>query len=282
MFGGESPPRLFDDTWEFDTSAPTAHTWRPLTTTGGITARRDFAMTYDSGNDRIVLFGGRDANGAYLQETWGFEYKSPPTPSVWTNLSPASSPSGRYAPAMVFDEVHGVSVLFGGRESPTTYPEDTWEYDYRANTWRQYNQTPHPGGRVEHMMAFDCKRGVTVLFGGENNVGTFGDTWEYNAETHNWTPRSSGDLTARIAPSMDYDWQGEVVVLVGGSLQTTYYPETWAYDGTAWTQLPLDPSHPIPRNEAWMAYDGIANRHVYFGGYRDGQVFNDTHEYRYS
>ncbi len=45
--------------------------------------------------------------------------------------------------------------------------------------------------------------------------------------------------------------------------------------------MPFDPGHPIPRNEAWMAYDGIANRHVFFGGY-NGQVRNDTHEYRYS
>jgi hypothetical protein len=72
---------------------------------------------------------------------------------------------------MVFD---GTQVLvFGGYGS--AYLGDTWSWD--GKRWKQI-QDIGPGLRALMAMAYDSTRSRSVLFGGNNQLGNFGDTWE--------------------------------------------------------------------------------------------------------
>jgi hypothetical protein len=72
---------------------------------------------------------------------------------------------------MVFD---GTKVLlFGGQGAG--YFGDTWGWD--GKHWTQIEDIG-PGPRMLPALAYDSDRGRSVLFGGSNQTGFLGDTWE--------------------------------------------------------------------------------------------------------
>lgn len=72
LFGGSpafpsAPGALLEDTWVFDGSS-----WQQRTPANHPTARAGHSLAYDPIRDRIVLFGGADANGART-DTWEWD-----------------------------------------------------------------------------------------------------------------------------------------------------------------------------------------------------------------
>ncbi len=74
-------------------ASPTA-SWKKINTTNEPSPRAAHAMAYDAANQKVVVFGGYDSTGAYLNETWTFDGKT------WTQENPTSSPPPRAAGAM--------------------------------------------------------------------------------------------------------------------------------------------------------------------------------------
>lgn len=115
--------------------------------------------------------------------------------------------------------------------------------------------------RVGSSMAYDRKRGVVILFGGDTGM----DTWAWNGQT--WDQLFPASFPpARSGASMAYDAANDEVVLFGG-IGTSGYPlsDTWLWDGTNW--LPANPSlSPSARTQASMTYDIAHQRIVLFGG----------------
>jgi hypothetical protein len=80
-----------------------------------------------------------------------------------------------------------------------------------------------------------------VLFGGDENDHSVGDTWAFNQ--HGWTelhPATSPAARAQFA--MAYDPALREIVLYGGctacgSLGFHIVQDTWAFDGTTWRQM---------------------------------------------
>lgn len=73
-----------------------------------------------------------------------------------------------------FDERRECLVLFGGKRPGPGYVGETFEHD--KGGWRQV-ATGGPSPRNSPTTAYDARRGVTVLFGGDDRRGAFGDTW---------------------------------------------------------------------------------------------------------
>ncbi len=144
------------------------------------------------------------------------------------------------------------------------------------------DRTPPPGQRTAHAMAYDSARGVTVLFGGDDDHSFNGDTWEWDGTT--WTQRSTTGPSPRWLHAMAYDSARGVTVLFGG-LESRPYPydrgDTWAWDGATWTQRST--TGPSPREGHAMAYDRARGVTVLFGGryYSSGSGFllGDTWEW---
>lgn len=123
-----------DDTWLYDTAT---NTWTEVSTTGTSGQLKWPGMVYDSTNERCILFGGQVGDNP-VDETMIYDAAS----ETWTNAGPSTSPSGRITPAMTFDSVNEVVVLFGGLGSGWVNLGDTWTYSYEDNVWTDMSTEP--------------------------------------------------------------------------------------------------------------------------------------------
>lgn len=136
-------------------------------------------------------------------------------------------------------------------------------------------------------MVFDHHRRRIVLFGGADESGVRGDTWEWDGRK--WIRVSVSGPEPRTFPVMTYDAVRRRVVLFGGNrvlfgrsaADNHYLNDTWEWDGRQWTELKV--VGPPPRSEAVMAFDDARGRSVLFGGQtitENGRTwFGDTWEW---
>ncbi len=187
---------------------------------------------------------------------------------VWSQRA-GNGPAPRAEFGLSYDCNRGVTVLFGGANDLTftsVFP-DTWEWDGRG--W-QLRSNSGPTPRCDHAQAYDCARGVTVIFGGFNG-GFLGDTWEWSGISGQWTFRTNIGPSPRADSFMVYDNARQRMVLFGGLLATgAIAGDTWEYDGAAnqWTQRAF--TGPEPRWIQRMAYDASRAVTVMFGGADSG------------
>jgi len=186
---GEAGPTL-GDTWVLEgANGFGASAWRPLAPTGALPVARAFAsLSHDVSSDRLVLFGGRDAEGSALADTHVLQNAGGAAPE-WTALEPAAAgPEGRFGHAAAFDPkarrllVHGGTT--GGVEDGLNYVfADAWMLtgaDGSASPeWVRVDGGPAPAGRFAAATAWSAGANRLIVFGGVNNklASALGDLW---------------------------------------------------------------------------------------------------------
>jgi hypothetical protein len=221
---------------------------------GNVAPRTEHALVYDATSQRVLMIGGAP-DGAFM--AWDGQ--------AWSPI-PGSAPTSRRGAAMVCDRNRHRVVLFGGQDTNTSsYPTDVWEWEGQA--WTQHI-VPGPVGRDGHAMAYDAHRGRVVLFGGRSNVGTLGDTWEWDGVQ--WMPRfASANPVGRWGASMGFDPSRNSVVMSGGQAASGVRDDTWAWNGSSWTLVEANTSGQFghqSRYGASMAYHERWGGCVSFGG----------------
>ncbi len=188
----------------------------------------------------------------------------------WNQLSPATSPSMRFATAMTYDSTHSQVVMFSGLNAPA----DTWLWN--GTNWTQASPANSPSARSAQAMAYDPVHGQVVMFGGAVGSTRVNETWLWDGT--NWTQASPANSpSARNGTQMAYDAAHGKVVLFGGvDAGGNNVGDTWLWDGSNWTQASPSLS-PGGRQQAAMAYDAALGQVVLFGGLDlFGQEDNDT------
>src|SRR2546425_6283795 len=216
-------------------------------------------MVYDSPSDGVILFGG-SYFGA--RETWAYDYNA----NAWTNMTPTetSLPSARTAHALAYDSRHDQVILFGGQSSSGI--DETWAYDFNANTWTNLKPTTHPSWRYFHAMDYDVKSDRVVMFGGFAATGINNETWAYDFTSNNWTMmRPVAGPPGLYGHAMAYDGRVGRSLLYGGSA-SSYSHEMWTYDAATNRWIRIDPPRPSVSPELTMAYDVRWDRVILFGG----------------
>ena len=210
----------------------------------------------------LVLHAGYYA-GQSLSDTWEWDG------ITWRQIS-VKDPEGDGNPigikyhGMAYDVVRQHTVLFGGvtENGPSA---QTWQYN--GTSWELQSPTDpegdgNPSARSLHSMAFDTKRGVTVLLGGYDGSNRLEDTWEWNGTS--WThivpldPEGDGNPAAREGGQMAFDRVRGVSVMGGGTLADySSAQDLWEWDGSSWKQPAIsDPeADGNPTLQPCMAFD---------------------------
>jgi cysteine-rich repeat protein len=205
-------------------------------------------FVYDATRRRIVVFGRNTSNATVV---WDFDG------TTWTPRLTGPPPPERYGEGVVYDIARQRLVVFAGNRNSFSV-NDTWQLV--DATWSLLT-SPNLGSMSGHFIAFDARRGCTVL------VDAAVTTWELCGDT--WTARS---MPTPVGP-MVYDSARRLIVLYRGATG-----ETWEYDGGTWVSRTL-PNSPPPRTGAKLAYDSARSRTVLFGGSIDTDFVRETWTY---
>jgi len=247
-------------------------------------ARAFHGLAYDAESDRIVLFGGNErlVSGSFRSngETWAYNVND----NTWANMAPTAAPSPRDALAMAYDEQSDRVILFGGIGpvgATDVVSNETWAYNWNANTWTNMQPAVSPPARLGARIAYDASIDRVILFGGHSLYTQYADTWSYDFESNAWTELAppSGP-SPRAFHTMTYDTESALTVLFGGQFSAAtfvQFNDTWTYDGGANSWVEMSPSSSPPKRSAHAAaYDASSDRVLVFGGDPEG---DDTWAY---
>jgi hypothetical protein len=189
-------------------------TWSPTVLVVCPPPRSQFALTFDTVQGQVVLFGGGNGS-ALFNDTWVWNRQA------WAQAQPASNPSPRAQTALAFDQTRGRAVLFGGRTAVGAV-DDTWEWDGLNQSWTQQPVAAPPPARVAHAMTWDPLHGGVTMTGGVLPMVIGGapvnlrlplELWSWNGST--WTNAPINQLR-RSEPAMEFDFARGRLVVQGG------------------------------------------------------------------
>jgi hypothetical protein len=248
-------------------------------------------MAYDSVRDVTVLFGGGRISTDGLSvavfgdlwewngSVWRQRAGSTPTDgwsgSTQTGWRPTYSdrPVARVQHRLSYDTERQRAVLFGGQtrtpDGAQMFLNDLWEWD--GTRWF-FRATNGPSPRIDHAMAFDRDRGVTVVFGGflSGPDSTPGALWEWNGEAWRGVAPEDGPSRSHSqdAGGMVYD-TGRRTMIFGPSVGDGRW-DFWSWNGQAWSKLNIANDAAFLRlagtQYGSMAFDTERGHGVWFGG----------------
>ena len=216
-----------NETWLWTGTA-----WRFLTASGP-TALWMHALTYDSGRDRVLLFGG-DVAGKLdfpIYELWEFDGTS------WLRRLAHFAPIRRFGHVMAYDPVRQRTLVFGGMTNQGVVIGDPWEWD--GFRWLPSTPIVQPPPRAFARCTYDAVRGKIVLSGGTPSLSgpALNDLWEWDSVLNSWTaliPLGRGP-DARESHGLAFDPVRGRTLLVGGQARNgngvLVFADTWELFG---------------------------------------------------
>jgi hypothetical protein len=265
-----------NDTWIWSGT-----TWTELSPPSSPSLRYGASMVYDATMGEVVLFGGYDGSvgsNVYLGDTWTWNG------TVWTVLSPATSPPGRVDASMAYDGATGTILLYGGL-GPHGDFADTWSWN--GATWTRLSPAKNPGtlGDASPMTYDPATHSIVFVAGARETDDRQTPADDYVAATWTWTGTNWVELDPKKSPpardygTMTYDSQNGTVVLFGGddilAGRDDYLNDTWAWSGATWQQL-SPPRSPAKRFGNVMDFDPSTGTVILFGGVDSNGFLGDT------
>ncbi|MEO0108017.1 MAG: kelch repeat-containing protein, partial [candidate division WOR-3 bacterium] len=228
LFGGLANETPLNDLWEWD-----GQRWQRRTVSGPWPPPRTSAsFAFDDARGVAVLFGGVGSAGL-LGDTWLWDGHR------WEQVFPSDHPSRRNQAAACDDRHRQRVVVFGGVHWQSFY-DGTWEWD--GSNWSYRCAGPSP--RASAAMAYDSRRHVCIMFGGQTSWQrrpntNLRETWQWDGAA--WTLLDTAGPSPRCNVAMAYDSLRDRVVLFGGDFYDPggeqFFYDSWEWDGTRWTQV---------------------------------------------
>jgi hypothetical protein len=276
MFGGyDLNWNRLNDIWYYDAGAKI---WTDVTPPSGPlpTRRSGLAMAFDPVRRVVVLFGGFDDNGNFLNDTWEFDTVG----RTWTQRFPATSPSPREDTRLVYDVLNNRTILVGGVDQ-NFYYNQTWAWN--GTNWTLLSPAVSSAagrpfaGRAMPAATYNTATNRVVVFGGIGSQvpNDLNDIWELRVGpggSLTWTDVTplTGSPHGRAWTQLVYDASANRIVMFGGFSvypSAAGYADTWAFSNGAWSLIVPESSFPGERDSYGMAYDPVRQKVVVFGGY---------------
>jgi hypothetical protein len=178
----------------------------------------------------LISTTGDDASGDGIADIDA----RPVTGRHWVNRN-LSDPGPLTAARMAYDSKRGRILMYGG--SNVVQSAALWAITGAG--WTSICTSCPPGQRAGPGVAYDPIRDRLVVFGGANLGGEPVDTWEYAADTNQWTQTATTGPGQHAQGELYFDRARGKVILVGGiNITSTPQLAAWSYDG-AWVDLQL-------------------------------------------
>lgn len=288
--GGTGTKRNDLYSWSSATNAWTQHNADGAV--GAPPQRFQNAAEWDPVNSRLVIFGGQDAAGTILNDTWEWDQAT----NTWANTTPATSPVARKEHSLAFDPVTQTMLMFGGRDASDVSLSDTWIYVPSpvfgvAGSWTQLAPATVPPARSTHLMITRPDFGDVFMCSGTDwaaapNRIHFLDVWRWDGLTLNWiqiVPTTSNVIHAFTGHRVAYDEIRRRVVVTGGNGISQNSATTGGAYGTAYGGSPSNWTSEFDcvTNE-WKLYGAalstttdalIGRASRYYTAFVDGKVY---------
>jgi hypothetical protein len=231
--------------------------------------RRDHTLAADDEGKQLILFGGRNAGGTALSDTWLFDRSE----GTWTAVD-APGPEPRFGHVVAVDQAARTLYLFGGQAADVFY-NDSWVFDARERAWTRIDtgDSPLPTPRYGLSAVLDDE-GHLIVSHGFTFEGRFDDTWSLDVMTGQWTdvspPEGEARPLKRCLHEAFWDTPSSRMLLFGGC-SSGFGPcpqgDLWSFDPTTRTWTELSPSSaPSARSNPSLAYDRARKQSILFGG----------------
>ena len=272
LFGGyDASFKYLNDLWIYAGAGGSRPTWTPAPIGTSKPGPRG-NLGWSCSNDQCIAVGGTNG-GSSLKETWIYAAGS------WSqvNCRRFTCPPARVLPALAYDPILGVHVLFGG-EANNDGLDDT--YTFAAGKWTRQTPAVTPGARSGAAAAYVPGRGVVLLGGMKAYAAVLCDMHVWTGTT--WESIDTGS-TGVCLRNHSMAWDGSRLVVVGGydtmtekaNTKTWYFQFDAAMSKGTWKELSatcwasaVDPTtvDSVVHPGAMMAFDRPSGLQVFFGG----------------
>jgi hypothetical protein len=220
VFGGRNQAgAVLGDAWVFRNNL-----WQPLAFGGdGPIARTAGVMAFDRRSGQAVLFGGRDAAGIALGDTWLLNAGN------WRRVEvpDGQGPQPRWNHAMAYDPSREGIVLFGGRTGSGVL-DDTWLL--KNGRWTLLGVSG-PTPREEMTLHVDAVDRSIRMVGGRSELGSL-LTSEWRLDASGWTRVSTSFIYGPMYAHRALSTLTGQMFLAGGFVSSTdTRASTYAYSG---------------------------------------------------
>ncbi len=210
LFGGTScrlNNRYFNDVWEISLNNPNGYFWLPVSVSGtSPSGRAGPAAVYDQKYQRMLIFGGDNGGGVYLNDVWALNLTL--GNERWERLVPTGTPPpGRTIPYSIYHPTRHSLILFGGDIGGGQAGEDLWKLKLDSLVWRKLLVSPpKPARRSAGGAMFDRTNNRMIIFGGA------GDYWYNEVWALDLTPGS--EHWTQLNPTGSIRVPGQILLMV--------------------------------------------------------------------
>ncbi|MDI6808237.1 MAG: kelch repeat-containing protein [Candidatus Eisenbacteria bacterium] len=265
MFGGFDGTTYFDELWKFNLEDLS---WELLIPSGTPPSGRErHAVLLDRNRNRMVVQGGYDG-ATYLDDIWILDLST----YAWRELAQTARPSGRAGHTLVYDNLTGSFVLFGGEDGAGFLGDLSvgWPSEYEI-TWESKTQTlPYPGARTGQFGTYVPSTNSVLIFGGRDGMRLFNDLWSLNMANFTWHQiTSSGSVPPKRSGHAGALTESENELLVFGGWAGAHVNDLWSFDIQNETWSEVGASGDIPPGSEFVSFvsDTSARRCYLFGGF---------------
>lgn len=291
VYGGTGASGVLGDVWVLLNASGRSGppTWTSLNPSGTPpAARRAAVVAYDSARNRLLVYGGADANNYILTDLWVLSdangLGSAPT---WTRMPVTPTPEVIGRRAFGYDARADRLQLFGGLSCGsgycTLYSSLASLRNLSGAVSYATESAPGPSARSSAVGAYDAVNGRLFVVGGNTSAASpqnrdvIGEAWALLGAG------GSGALSWRAAPTLPdgreyhnavYDTRdGRVVVFGGVGLDNYVRNDVWLLDGAGTLQTmqwlayaTQSSSRPKARSGAAAVYVPGSNLLLVYGG----------------
>jgi hypothetical protein len=250
VFGGcDGGTTYYNDVWVLTNAngGPGKAAWEELSPNGAPPiARCGHAAVYDVANNRMIVYGGSNAQG-FLSDVWVLSNANGlggnPT---WTQLSPQGNPpDGRDTGSVVYDAADNILIQFAGAHDSSQDTNSVFTLSNAnglGNTpvWTQLianGATGSPGKRDGHVAFYDSANNRMTIFGGDANTPAGfpqrNDVWVltnanglHKAKWHRLSP-AGVQPSGRVGAVGAYDSADNRLIIYGGASSDSLSYGTW-------------------------------------------------------